>query len=91
MSEYTVWKFVLPLEDNPQVDMPSEAYVLSVDQQHGQLCVWALVDTSAPSSTRTFAIRGTGHPTNDIEQTNKFLGTVLMANGNLVFHVWETS
>lgn len=81
-----VWKFVIADPETP-VRMPEGAEVLHVAEQHGQVCLWALVDPAAMPMDRRFVIVGTGHPLP--EHRGRFIGTVLLAGGGLVFHVWE--
>lgn len=83
----TIWKFEL----SPHIDefeAPDNAQVLSVHTQHGNPCLWMLVDTNIP--TRTYGIRifGTGHNANEIDDNWEFAGTVLLENDFLVFHVF---
>lgn len=81
-----VWKFVIADPETP-VRMPQHATILHVGEQHGQVCIWALVDPTAPQVDRRFVIAGTGH---DVPAyRGRFFGTVLLAGGDLVFHVWE--
>jgi hypothetical protein len=87
-----IWKYPLRVDDEQQVDMPIGAKVLSVGVQHGTLCVWALVDpTSKETTPRTFWIFGTGHAFPKTWSTGNmaaFVGTVMMSNGFLVWHVF---
>jgi hypothetical protein len=63
-----IYKYPLRIADEQAVPMPAGARILSVQDQDGQLCVWALVDadvhadTRTPMPRRTFYIVGTGHP-----------------------------
>ena len=82
----TVWKFVITDPETP-VLMPEGAEVLHVATQKGEVCVWALVEPSAPKVERRFVVVGTGHPVPP--HRGRFLGTVLLAGGSLVFHIWE--
>jgi len=84
----TIFKYVLPQVDEVRVSMPVFAEVLSVGVQNNEICVWALVDPKIPSLLRTFRIAGTGHPTQDPDKW-KFLGTVHLYGGALVFHVFQ--
>lgn len=82
-----VFKYTLNMTDITHVAMPQGGQVLSAQVQHGNVQVWALVDPSKPEEARTFRIAGTGHP---IEHANiRFIGTVQMQGGSLVFHVFE--
>lgn len=90
MSDTAVWKFTLPIEDTAVIDMPTGAEVLSVAAQHGDLQLWARVSTHARPEPRTFHVRGTGHPLLDAA-TGRFIGTVQMRNGTLVWHIFEAT
>lgn len=84
----TIHKY--PLDPRrPIVEMPIGAKVLSVQIQRGDVCLWALVDTSAEIERRAFIVLGTGHevPDNDGE----FVATFQMEDLGLVFHVFETA
>lgn len=69
-----------------KVAMPKGAKVLSVHEQRGEICVWALVDINQPKTEYPFYVYVTGfHVTED---TSRFLGTVHLEGGSLVFHVF---
>ena len=82
-----VYKYPLELTDTQQIEMPDGARLLSVKNQQGTLCLWALVDPHAPMVKRTIYVLGTGHTRNDEVSAELFVGTVLM--GWLVWHVFE--
>jgi len=82
----TIYKYELELTDDPVIEMPFKANVLSVGVQGNKIVVWAEVDTALSKQPRQFYIRGTGHPLDGTEK--RFLGTVLYAGG-LVWHVYE--
>ena len=85
----TTWKFPLGIEDQQTVMMPKDAYVLpSAQTQFARITVWAVVDAKAPLEARQFRIAGTGPPLDDIDPSWKFLGTVQMLDGELIFHVF---
>ena len=81
----SIWKYTLEITDLQTVEMPSGAIILSVDNQDGSLCLWALVDTEAAKEEVCIEIIGTGNPV--FSATRQFIGTVLM--GSLVWHVFE--
>jgi hypothetical protein len=94
----SIYKYVLNIEDEPSILMPMGAQILSVDAQmdpsrvgdHEQLCLWALVDPEAIPEGRHFRIYGTGHPVEEADLANsRFIGTVPMMNGSLIWHVFE--
>lgn len=56
----TIFKYPLELGPDNVVNLPKGARLLKVDKQHGAMTLWALVDISAPTVTRRYAIIGTG-------------------------------
>lgn len=83
-----IYKYPLPICDLHTIALPVGAKILSVGVQAETPCIWALVDVSAKVEPRHFRLYGTGHPFGEQKQT--FIGTVLMAGGALVFHLFET-
>lgn len=90
--------------DRHEVEMPHDAAVVHVGVQHGdQLALWALVDPDRPMVTRRFRIFGTGHEIAErvtaigrlaLESpfppgTVGYVGTVMMFDGQYVWHVFE--
>lgn len=67
--------------------MPRGAKPLSVHMQNGVPCMWLLVDPSADREERSFHTAGTGHKLPD--NISAFIGTFLVENDALVFHVFE--
>lgn len=81
----TVWKYPLQVDDYQQVSLPEGAELLCVKLQKGTPCLWALVDPSIPTRTvHTIRCAGTGHSI--APEYNKYLGTILIMNDDLVFH-----
>ena len=56
----TVHKYVLDA-GNVEFDFPVGAKVLTVQGQNDKVCIWAEIDTSAPTEKVIFEIYGTGH------------------------------
>jgi hypothetical protein len=88
-----IWKFPLDL-NNPCALVPEGASILSIQVQggvFGTVCLWAEVDTQAPSTLMIeFRVFGTGHTMPDpSEWTGQFISTVQLPSG-LVFHVYRT-
>ena len=85
----TVWKFPLGVADSQVILLPKGAKILSVAVQMNIPCIWAMVDSSeTQKESRTILMRGTGHPANGAENA-KFLGTVILYNGQIVFHIFD--
>lgn len=84
----TIYKFPAPINDEVALSMPVGAVVLSVALQAGEPVLWALVTPTAGYEQRRFHWRGTGHPADGL---GRFIGTVLMHGGVLVFHLFEAA
>lgn len=82
----TIWKYNLVVTDEQSLNLPDKAVILSVQLQHGSLCLWAEVDTNNTLDRRTILIYGTGHPMSECEM--RFINTVQF-NSGLVFHIFE--
>lgn len=82
-----VWKFPLAIEDQQLVEMPKGAELLHVGEQHGTLALWALVNPTGGQKLvrRRIFVRCTGHRL----WTHPYVGTVVMAGGDLVWHVFD--
>jgi hypothetical protein len=84
----TVHKFVIEDGLDTAISMPKGAEILSVQNQNGNIAIWALVIPSNEPEQRCFEIYGTGHPMHcDMGIERNFIGTVQI--GGLVFHVFE--
>ncbi len=91
-----IYKYKLEIRDIQDVFLPIDCEMLSVQVNHGQPCLWALVpgESGVPEQPRTIYCIGTGH--NILIPLGKFLGTVQMMGGptesdkNIyVFHFFE--
>lgn len=83
----TIWKFPLTLGVDV-LDMPKSAKVLTVQTQGETPCLWALVDTNAPTERRSFRTFGTGHKIPDNEKLD-YICTYQLDGGQFIFHVFE--
>lgn len=84
----TIWKFRLALVNDQGILMPCGAEILSVANQDGKLCIWAIVDPSKESESRHIEIVGTDHPLPcDMGVDRRFIGTALA--DVFVWHVFE--
>lgn len=84
-----VWKFELDVSARQCIRMPSGAAVLSVGLQGATVCLWAMVDPTAPEEKRTFESYATGQ---DVSSPGglRFIGTTVDLSGSpLVFHHFE--
>lgn len=84
----SIWKFPIAILYYQEIEFPKGAQILSVQEQYGEVCLWAKVDKEAQVEMREIIVLGTGHlipgDTND-----HYIGTVQQAGGRLVWHVFE--
>ena len=81
-----VWKYELEITDRQELPLPAGAVILSVANQRGKLCLWAMVNPIVITSIRCIEIIGTGHQIQDLGGL-KYIGTVVI--DPLVWHVFE--
>lgn len=87
-----IWKFGLETTDNQEIEMPIGAEILTVQNQVGIPCLWALVDPTAIKEKRTFEVFGTGHPIHyDMGVSRNYISTYQLHGGSLAFHVFENT
>jgi len=86
-----IWKFPLETIATQAIEMPRHAEILTVQVQRGVPSLWAVVDPDRVQQKRHFAIYGTGHLMPELEMgaERKYIGTYQLADGGLVFHVFE--
>jgi hypothetical protein len=78
-----IWKFYL----NPgetSTTMPKDAKILSIQEQKGHICMWALFPAEFPTEVRRFNTVPTG-PSFDPSPNHKYLATT-----QLDMTVWHT-
>ena len=83
-----VYKYEIDVNDYFEIELPSGATVLKVDEQFGKPCLWALVNPESQKTKRTFRFAGTGHPIDD-DKPLQFVNTFQMKGGALIFHIFE--
>ena len=72
------------------VMMPNDAKFLHVGSQGGEMFIWAEVDTERSVIGFEFEVFGTGHEMyEDMGVDRKHVGSLMMLNGDLVFHVYH--
>lgn len=86
-----IFKYTIPVGDSIVVEMPEGSEIISVKEQDNEIKAWAIVEDSpdVDMESRKFRVFGTGHELPDDTSELLFLGTVLLFDGKLVFHVFE--
>lgn len=82
----TVWKFTLAAMDEQIIEWPTINRPLSIQIQHGQPCLWSLVDPDSPRIRVKLRTFGTGHE--GIPSGMDYVGSYQISGGMLVFHVF---
>ena len=86
----SIFKFNLETTDSQTVLMPKGAEILTIQNQHEDAELWALVDPNAPLEERIIEIFGTGHPVHcDMGVERKYIATYQLSGGNYIFHAFE--
>ena len=72
------------------IEMPKYAEILSARIQHGVLCLWAKVNTENETITRNIFVIGTGYDISEATNENdaKFIDTIFLSDGFLVYHIF---
>jgi hypothetical protein len=83
---FSIWKFGLELTEVQTIYMPEGADILSVQNQNGSLCIWALLSPTAPKVGRHFKVIGTGHKIETLAD-HKWIATVIQ--DQFVWHIFE--
>jgi hypothetical protein len=83
----TIWKFPLQVVEEQALQMPIGAKVLHVGTQGNIASIWAEVDPTAELEKRWIYMFGTGHSLPALRAA-KHLGTFMMHDGTVVYHVF---
>lgn len=84
----SVYKYVIPFDEHPVIEMHSPNKYLSVDNQNEQLCLWTLIRTDNPIKPVEFRLVGTGHSFDDAYHHN-YIGSAQFQGGLYVWHLFE--
>lgn len=87
-----IYKYPLqPMGGVQSIEMPQGADILSVQAQNDRPTLWAAVNPDAPMESRRFVTAITGALIPDKEDEAIYLGTVQLAEGTFVLHVFEVT
>ncbi len=86
----TIWKYEVPIKDSFFIQVPEGGKILSLQTQMGTPCLWILVDQSRRNEGRRFRYFGTGFAIENMMETDiLYIGSVLIQDDSLVFHLFE--
>ena len=83
-----IFKYPLQITDFQTIEVKSPAILLSVAEQNNQIMMYAIVDDLEYGIPVDVRIIGTGLPIKEDIENYKFLGTVKLEDGRLMFHVF---
>jgi hypothetical protein len=86
-----IYKYGLHITDEQLIPMPIGAEILTAQIQNGDPQLWALCDPLQELETRRIRVLGAGNSVSDDEKiTMKYISTIQLYEGRLVFHVFES-
>lgn len=86
-----IWKETLSPNMVQELMLPVGAHVLCAREQYDLPCIWFECDPDAVKEPRRFLVLGTGGPGRSGDSKDRYLGTVALFSGTLMFHVFEVA
>lgn len=85
-----IFKYPLSIVNIQEIEMPENASILSVGNQMEEMFIWAEVEEERVLVSYRILILGTGHiiPVQPTNTNRQFIGSVQMAGGTLIWHVF---
>jgi hypothetical protein len=91
MNEHVIYKYTILVCDEFVLNLPVGAKLLSVAEQKGEMVLYAMVIPELPLRPVKIRVVGTGKPIPDDMSEFKFLGTIKLYDGKLMFHIFYKS
>lgn len=93
---HTIYKYPIEVTDVQYIEMPEGAKILTVQVQPDVgPCLWAEVESTNKLAKRRIIVYGTGNPflpdRDGTAVVRHYIGTFMMRQGRLVWHVYEES
>jgi hypothetical protein len=79
----------VPIQDSIIIDLPADSKILSFQVQNGKPYIWVIVDPEKTLVSRYFTIIPTGAEIEYLSEVLIYIGTIQMASGAIVFHLFE--
>ena len=83
----TIWKYPLVLGQRQTICIPKGFKILTVQEQHGVICLWAEVIPPSQLENVIIKVVGTGHA--EVTDVDEYLGTVQTNSGLFVWHIYR--
>jgi hypothetical protein len=84
-----IWKFQIATARLSVLEIPEGAQLLHVATQRETITLWYMVDPQALKEKKSIVVIGTGEGIHSRSDSLTHLGTVLTADENFVWHVFE--
>lgn len=84
-----IFKYEISIKEKFDLELPSHSKILSFQLQNGKPYIWVLLDENKVLKHRYFTIVGTGHEFDYHPDIMKYIGTIQMNQGALVWHLFE--
>lgn len=84
-----IWKYPIATARMSVLNVPEGAQFLNLAMQRETITLWFMVDPQAVKFERSVVVVGTGEGIHSRPEALKYLGTVLTADENFVWHVFE--
>lgn len=81
-----IWKYKIEITDKQTIEIPEGYEILTVQKQRDDVCLWAIVEKEKDCVPVEIYIYGTGH--NIPDGHGKYIGTIQLHGGSLVFHTF---
>ncbi|MDD1539422.1 hypothetical protein JSO63_02710 [Riemerella anatipestifer] len=81
-----IYKYPLQVEDEQIISMPKGAEILTVQEQQGKPCLWALANPQAKKEEVKLVMVGTGDIFNT--QNIRYIGTCQLINRLFPVHIF---
>ena len=85
----TIWKYPIEIQDVQEIEIPSPAIPLAFQIQDREPILWCLIDRDMGLVKKKFRLAGTGHLIKNSLEELKYIGTVQIWGGRLVYHLFE--
>lgn len=83
-----IYKYRIPIKDSFMIEMPEVHRFLKFDLQDDKPYLWILVDENSSMREVNFRIFGTGHEIDMDYPQNTYIGTVILNDLPLVWHLF---
>jgi hypothetical protein len=85
-----VYKYPVRAQSEFEIEMDMHGKILKAENQHGAVCLWALVNPESKQIiNRRFILAGTGHDIDYGMDKLDFISTFQVDGGRFIFHVFE--